>query len=89
MSSRLFGNGTNVVEWEPSPNTRGTFDILSTCVITMLLCVWTAVHLNVSPRGSVWRPRLRKVGWLVLALLAPEMVAYTAWYVRFAQDFDG
>lgn len=79
MSSLLFGNGTDIMHWKPSPNTRGTFDILSTCVITMLLCVWTAVHLNIPPPGSVWKPRLRKFGWLILALLAPEMVAYTAW----------
>ena len=82
MSSLLFGNGTDLVHWEPSPNTRGTFDILSTCIITLLLCVWTAVHLNVPPPGSVWQPRLRKGGWLILALLAPEMVAYTAWYIQ-------
>ena len=81
MSSLLFGNGTDIVHWKPSPTARGTFDILTTCIITMLLCVWTAVHLNVSPPGSVWGPRLRKVGWLILALLAPEMIAYTAWYV--------
>ncbi len=83
MSSLLFGNGTDIVHWKPSPASRGTFDILSTCVITMLLCVWTAVHLNVPAPGSFWRPKLRKVGWLVLALLAPEMIAYTAWYVYF------
>ena len=88
MSSLLFGNGTDLVHWKPSPTTRGTSDILSTCIITMLLCVWTAVHLNVSPPESVWTPRLRKVGWLVLALLAPEVVAYTAWYVLFARDVD-
>ena len=81
MSSLLFGNGTDIVHWKPSSETRGTFDILSTCIITMLLCVWTAVHLNVSPPGNVWTPRLRKVGWMILALLAPELVAYTAWYV--------
>ena len=80
MSSLIFGNGTNVVHWKPSPTTRGTFDILTTCAITMLLCVWTAVHLNVSPPGTFWKPMLRKVGWLVLALLAPELVACTAWY---------
>ena len=88
MSSLLFGNATNTVHWKSSHTTRSTFDILSTCIITMLLCVWTAVHLNVSPLETVWRPRLRKVGWLVLALLAPEMVAYIAWYVRFAKDLD-
>ena len=81
MSSRLFGNGTVIVHWQPSPSTRGTSDILSECIVTMLLCVWTAVHLNVPRPGSVWGPRLRKLGWLILALLSPEMVAYTAWYV--------
>ena len=85
MSSLLFGNGTDLVHWESSPKTRGTFDILSTCIITMLLCVWTAVHLNVPPPDSFWGPKLRKVGWLILALIAPEMVAYTAWYVCLAQ----
>ena len=79
MSSLLFGNGTDIVHWMPNPKFRGTFDILSTCVITMLLCVWTAVHLNISPPESFWSPKLRKVGWLILALIAPEMVAYTAW----------
>lgn len=84
MSSLLFGNGTDVVHWKSSPQTRGTFDIVSTCLITMFLCVWSAVHLNVPPPGEVWKPRLRKLGWLILTLLAPEMVAYTAWYVLLA-----
>ena len=88
MSSLLFGNGTDVVHWKPSPTTRGTNEILSTCLITMLLCVWTAVHLNISPPGSFWEPNLRKIGWLILALLAPEIVAYTAWYIRSARDFE-
>ena len=80
MSSLLFGNGTDVVHWKSSPNSRGTFDILTTCIITMLLCVWTAVHLNVSPpEEGFWKPKLRKAGWLILALLAPEMIAYSAW----------
>ena len=82
MTPLIFGNGTDVVHWKPSCNTRGTFDIFSTCVITLLLCMWTAVHLNVPIPGSVWEQRLRKVGWLALALVAPEVVAYTAWYVR-------
>ena len=84
MSSLLFGNGTDIVRWEPSCQKRGTIDILTTCTITMFLCVWTAVHLNVPPPGSIWKPRLRKVGWLILALVAPELVAYTAWYLLFA-----
>ena len=80
MSSLFFGNGTDTVDWKPNPTSRGTFDVLSTCLITLLLCVWTAVHLNVPPPESFWKWQLRKVGWLILALLAPELVAYTAWY---------
>lgn len=80
MSALLFGNGTNIVHWKASPTKRGTFDILTTCIITMLLCVWTAVHLNIpSPDEGFWKPKFRKTGWLILALIAPEMVAYTAW----------
>ena len=33
-------------EWHPSPPQRGTGALISECVITLLLCVWTAVHLN-------------------------------------------
>ena len=79
MSSLLFGNGSDIVHWKPNPSSRGTSNILTTCLITLLLCVWTAVHLNVHLE-SFWKSQLRKVGWLVLALLAPEIVAYTAWY---------
>lgn len=82
MSSILFGNSSEIVRWKSDCATRGTFDILSTCIITLLLCIWTAVHLNVPPPGQYLKPILKKVGWLFLALLAPEMVAYTAWYQR-------
>lgn len=81
LSALFFGNGTEIVHWKDGPTTRGTFDIVSSCVITLILCAWTAVHLNIAPPGESWRPMLRKTGWLLLALLAPEMVAYTAWWV--------
>jgi hypothetical protein len=63
------------------PVTRGTWNILSTCLITLGLCLWTALHLNI-PRHKqgTWGPKLRKTRWLLLGLLAPEMLAYTAWY---------
>src|SRR5579862_2232635 len=86
----IFGNGT-IVSWKPEPTNRGTWTILSSCIITISLCIWTAVHLNipekeVRPRGwqgimaAVLRHQFwRKVGWFVLGLLAPEMVVFTAW----------
>ena len=81
MSSVVFGNPAERVNWKPSNETRGTWDILSTCVLTMILCVWTAVHLNVPPPGALWALILRKLGWLFMGLIAPELVAASAWYV--------
>lgn len=40
----------------------------------MVLCVWTAVHLNVPEHGKLEAQFWRKVGWMFIALLAPEAV---------------
>jgi hypothetical protein len=78
-----FGNATQVppANWQEEPATRGSWNILSSCLITLGLCLWTALHLNI-PRHKegAWRPTMRKTAWLLLGLLAPEMLAYTAWY---------
>src|SRR5271170_5812669 len=74
--------------WYSPPNTRGTWQLLITCLITINLCVWTAVHLNI-PAKIDKKQTLRKrlwsnyycvrTGWVLLGLLAPELVVYTAW----------
>jgi hypothetical protein len=80
--------------WRPPPGVRGSYTILSSCVITLVLCIWTAVHLNIpehnigkkyskwDPRGWIAKQQWRKVGWLILGLVAPEMLAFTAWTQR-------
>ena len=76
-----FGNSTQALpaSWRDEPLTRGTWNILSTCLITLALCLWTALHLNIPRhREGVWRSKMRKARWLLLGLLAPEMIAYTA-----------
>ncbi|KAJ4294115.1 hypothetical protein N0V90_007805 [Kalmusia sp. IMI 367209] len=35
--------------WVPGPTTRGTLNIIFTCVITLFLCVWTTVQVNIEP----------------------------------------
>ncbi|KAK1752033.1 hypothetical protein QBC47DRAFT_363634 [Echria macrotheca] len=35
--------------WMPEPETRGTFRLLMSCLATLALCVYTALHLNVLP----------------------------------------
>ncbi|CAD0084503.1 unnamed protein product [Aureobasidium vineae] len=81
----VFGNHTDLVSWTAEPHRRGSFQIMSSCIITISLCVWTALHLNIlhySDANRRWytkRLMWRKLGWLCLGLLAPEMIAYTAW----------
>lgn len=77
-------NSTGTITWEPEPSTRGTWSILSVCIITTSLCVWTAVHLNIPPTDQKSAQIWRKLYWLGVGLFAPEMVAYTAWYQRLA-----
>ncbi|KAL9586852.1 MAG: hypothetical protein Q9203_003718 [Teloschistes exilis] len=80
----FFGNYTvnGTSSWVPEPNGRGTWSLLSICIITTSLCVWSAVHLNVPEHKGQHPQYLRKLKWLVLGLFAPELVAYVAWQQR-------
>ncbi len=79
-----FGNVTanQTSGWQPEPDFRGTWTILSSCIITISLCVWTAVHLNLPEHRKLSQHFWRKLKWLVLGLAAPEIVAYVAWHQR-------
>ena len=60
--------------WRPEPDFRGTYNILSSCLVTMCLCVWTAVHLNIPEHKKAYMQKWRKLGWLTMGLFAPEVV---------------
>lgn len=79
-----FGNTTVLpsAEWHPEPLTRGTFSILSSCLITMSLCIWTSLHLNIPTHKKTRSQFYRKLGWMLLGLLAPELVVWNAWEQR-------
>lgn len=68
--------------WHPEPKTRGTFSILSSCLITMSLCIWTSLHLNLPEHKKEHLHKYRKLGWMILGLIAPEMVVWNAWEQR-------
>jgi hypothetical protein len=72
------GNSTQIAFWHPVPSYRGTYNILSACLVTIGLCVWSALHLNVPKYGKASRQWWRKVKWLFVGLFAPELVAWTA-----------
>jgi len=72
----IVANGTE--QWQSDPVYRGTYGILSTYLLTMGLCIWTAVHLNMTDGHSAMVQTGRKIGWLVIGLFAPELIAWTA-----------
>ncbi|KAH7629127.1 hypothetical protein B0T09DRAFT_358118 [Sordaria sp. MPI-SDFR-AT-0083] len=80
MLDSVFGHGfTNSSIWTPEPSRRGTFGILSTCLLALGLCVWTALHLNLPEKDeSRARRYLRKLSWMSLGILTPELIAFTA-----------
>ncbi|KAF5974322.1 hypothetical protein FBULB1_7829 [Fusarium bulbicola] len=62
------------VGWVPEDSNRGTWSLITSCLFTIAICTWTAIH----PRIHVSR-QLRhqhKFYQLVKAVLAPEMVVW-------------
>jgi len=74
---------------------RTRFDIVWTCISTLFVCTWVAIHPNVPPRGeghirSLWR-RIKLMLW---TLVVPEMIlvwAYRQWAAAryIAELFEG
>jgi hypothetical protein len=60
--------------WVPTPSTRGTMDIIWPCLSAIALLLWSMLHLNVPSSSDSERTiALRKVRWLLVGLLAPEL----------------
>lgn len=68
-------NGT--AYWHEAPEGRGTFSILSSCVVTLSLCAYTSLHMNIPEYGkSYWRYLIwKKLWWVVLGITTPELVS--------------
>jgi hypothetical protein len=84
MANLFNVHGSNdTIKWKAEPATRGTFTLLSTCVITLVLCVWSAVHLNLpGNHRSYWLKFFRRLVWITCGLIAPEFLILTAWSQR-------
>jgi len=68
----------DVTAWASSPEFRGTISILQSCLLTLVACVYTALHLNV-PRKTDWKHiLLTKSKWVAITVLAPEVSLFMA-----------
>lgn len=65
--------------WYTPPSLRGTSDIIWSCLLTIALCLSASLHLNVpSHVDNQFVIAWRKAKWMLISLLAPELVTLTA-----------
>ncbi|EJD39364.1 hypothetical protein AURDEDRAFT_171555 [Auricularia subglabra TFB-10046 SS5] len=73
-------NGTDVVSWRHCDvHTRSTFNILSLCISTLVICVWNAVHPDIPRRTTPrWKVYLTRFCGLLIGLFLPELLVLNA-----------
>lgn len=77
-SSISHGNG-QVAGWVSGPNSRGTIGIIWSSFITIFLCTWTAICLNIPHTDDTQLKILyRKAKWMFWAIVGPELVLAVA-----------
>lgn len=78
-----MSNNATIYGWVSSGNDRGTMDIIWDCLVTIGLCCWTAVCVNVpTKREKHWVGLLNKLGLACLGMLGPDfllLLAYSQW----------
>ncbi|CVL10974.1 hypothetical protein FPRO06_07955 [Fusarium proliferatum] len=63
---------TEFVGWVPEDSNRGTWSLITSCLFTIAICTWTAIHPRIHASRQL-RHR-HKFYQLVKAVLAPEMI---------------
>ena len=80
LTSVRSDQATQYVHYVGDPNGRGTFSLIISCVLTLTLCVWSALHLNVPSNSQTTLASLMtQCRWIVTGVYAPELVVFTAW----------
>ena len=64
--------------WKPEPHGRGTRSILWSCLATIFICSWSALHLRVPKCHGQWYLYFRKFRYMALSILAPEVALCVA-----------
>jgi hypothetical protein len=78
--------------WITEPSGRGTAGLLYSCLLTIFLCVWSALHVSIPEQNTSWSQNfLYKVKLAVIAIIAPEYVFLIAVesYFRIQDALDG
>ena len=68
------------VSFVADPDGRGTVSLLLSCTLTLILCVWSALHLNVPQPGRGKKyDILLYVRWILMGVFRPEVIVLVAW----------
>ncbi|KAI0201728.1 hypothetical protein F4808DRAFT_459498 [Astrocystis sublimbata] len=71
---------STLVGFVSDPDGRGTLSLLFSCLLTLALCVWSAVHLNLPEfQESEYHYLYRYLKWSILGVFGPELVIWAAW----------
>jgi hypothetical protein len=73
----VLGNNTNTSTrnedfqgWVQGPDTRGTLDIIWSCVAVLVTALWTVLHLNIPGSSDTMRHLLaRKFRWGCVSIM--------------------
>jgi hypothetical protein len=66
--------------WSTTSNIRSTGSLLWTCVLTLFICVYTVIHINIPPPNeTLLQQFLRKTKWVAICILVPEFALGMAW----------
>lgn len=71
-------NKTIIHGWVAEPDGRGTWSIVWSCLVTIFICTWSVLHLDVRKRHGRWYLFFRKVKWMLIAALVPEYILILA-----------
>ena len=91
--STIRGWITSIIRnWQPEPSVRGTYSVLSICISTYIICIWTATHIDIlSRKCGFWRSLGRRLQGLRIGIITPTVFMgvaasqlYTA--VRLSRD---
>jgi hypothetical protein len=78
--SRPDTTNDTLVGFVQQPDGRGTLSILFSCLLTLSLCVWSAIHLDLPKHDEhQFRYACRYLKWSLLGLFGPEIVIWAAW----------
>src|SRR5258708_1907765 len=65
----------------PSFTNRTVWSIVSSSALTLLACIYSAIHPNIpSPKYGPLRILWRRIGMMIMALIVPELIA--TWAIR-------